>query len=172
MVMTRSLLAIFALACVSGLPMQAADPMSSDLKQSYTAVKNNLIKMAEKMPEDQYGYKPVDTIRTFAQMVAHVADAQARMCSGVNGEMKSINAASKTTKADLVAALKESFDICDTAYNGLTDAKASEMVKGPRGERPKIGWLAYNLSHSNEEYGYMSIYLRMKGIVPPSSEPK
>jgi hypothetical protein len=88
----------------------------------------------------------------------------------VNGEPKSVNAASKTSKADLVAALKEGFAICDTAYDSLTDAAASQMVKLGRAERTKIAALAGNVSHANEEYGYMAVYLRLKGVVPPSSE--
>jgi hypothetical protein len=88
----------------------------------------------------------------------------------VNGEQKAVNAASKTSKADLVAALKESFNICDAAFNSLTDAKAAEMIQSPRGQSSKLGTLARTVSHSNEEYGYMAVYLRLKGIVPPSSE--
>jgi len=149
---------------------QSANPMSSELKQMYTGVKNNLTKAAEKMPEENYGFKPVPEIRSFGQLVAHVADSVARTCSTVNGETKSVNAASKTSKADLVAALQEGFAMCDTAYDSLTDAGASQMVKLGRVERSKLGALAGNVSHANEEYGYLAVYLRLKGIVPPSSE--
>jgi hypothetical protein len=144
--------------------------MSTELKQMYTGVKNNLTRMAEKMPEENYSFKPTPDIRSFGELIAHVADSQTRTCSAVNGEAKQPNAASKTTKADLVAALKESFATCDTAYDALTDAGAAEMIKTARGERSKLGALAGNVSHSNEEYGYMAVYLRLKGVVPPSSE--
>ena len=93
-------------------------------------------------------------------------------CSAVNGAMKKSDAASKTTKADLVAALKESFAECDKAFDSLTDAGAAQMIKGPRGERTKLGMLNGVITHSNEEYGYMAVYLRMKGVVPPSSDRK
>ena len=158
---------------ISGLgavQAQTANPMSTELKQMYTGLKNNLTKMAEKMPEENYSFKPTPEIRTFGQLIGHIADSQARTCSAVTGEQKNLGASSKTSKADLVAALKESFAICDTAYDGLTDASASEMIKTPRGQRSKIGALAGNVSHSNEEYGYTSVYMRLKGIVPPSSE--
>jgi hypothetical protein len=88
----------------------------------------------------------------------------------VNGEQKAVDAGSKTTKADLVAALKESYAICDKAIDSLTDAKASEMVSMGQRQRSKLGMLAGMVSHSNEEYGYMAVYMRLKGIVPPSSE--
>lgn len=155
---------------VATLQAQTANPLSTELKQMYTGVKNYHIAMAEKMPEEHYAFKATPDIRTFGQLVAHVADAQARNCSAVIGEPQQVNAASKTSKADLVAALKESFVICDAAHDKLTDATAAQMVKTGRGERSKLGVLAGNVSHSNEEYGYMAVYLRLKGIVPPSSE--
>jgi len=153
-----------ALAC-------AQNPLSTEFKQMYTGVKNNLIKMAEKMPEENYGFKATPDVRTFGQLMAHIADSQARTCSAVNGgEPKAVNAGSKTAKADIVAAMKESFAICDTAVDGLTDATAVQMIKTPRGERSKLGALMGLVSHSNEEYGYSAVYMRLKGVTPPSSE--
>ncbi len=149
---------------------QSPSPFIGELKQMYNGVKNNLTSMAEKMPEEHYNFKPTEEIRSFGQLVGHVADSQARACSGANGEQKSVNAASKTTKADLVAALKESFAICDKAFDSLTDAKANEMIQMGQRQRSRLGTLTGTVSHSNEEYGYMAVYLRLKGIVPPSSE--
>jgi hypothetical protein len=172
--MKRSVVIAVGVVCMAGpgLRGQATYPFISELKQNYTIVKNNHIRMAEKMPEEHYGFKPVAEIRTFREAVAHVADSQARSCSLVNGEQKAVNATSKTTKADLVAALKESYVICDPAFDALTDAGASQMVRLGQStrERSKLGLLAGMISHSNEQYGYMAVYLRLKGIVPPSSE--
>lgn len=163
---------LLALTLSAGAALQAqtANPMSTELKQMYTGVKNNMTKMAEKMPEENYSFKATDDVRTFGQLIAHVADSQARTCSAVMGEAKSVNAASKTSKADLVAALKESFTMCDAAFDTTTDETAKSMIKGPRGERSRLGTLAGLVSHSNEEYGYMSVYMRLKKITPPSSE--
>ncbi len=166
---TLIMLATTALACGGILPAQT-NPLSTEAKQAYTAIKNNLIKMAEKMPEESYSFKPTPEIRTFAQLVAHVADAQLRTCSTVKGEAKTGTAASKTSKADLVAALKESSAECDSAFETLTDANATEMIKTARGQRSKLGALVGNTIHDNEEYGYMAVYMRLKGVVPPSSE--
>jgi uncharacterized damage-inducible protein DinB len=149
---------------------QPANPLSTETKQAYTAIKNNLTRMADKMPEDQYGFRPAPEVRTFGELVGHVADAQAGICSMVSGEKKAVNAGAKTTKADLVAALKESFVVCDAVYDAMTDARGVETVKMGPNDRTKLGVLAYNTTHSNEEYGYMAVYLRLKGIVPPSSE--
>jgi len=160
----------FAQPAQPGAAPQNANPMSAELKQMYTTVKNYLTKMADKMPEENYSFKATADIRTFGQLVGHVADSQAGTCSAVNGEPKALNASQKTTKADLVAALKESFAICDKAIDSLTDAKAGELITVRNRQRSKLGALAGVVSHSNEEYGYMAVYLRLKGIVPPSSE--
>ena len=172
--MSRNPITILAMAVASActLPAQNAEPFSTEIKQMYSRVKNNLAKLAEKMPEENYSFKPTGEVRTFAQIVGHVADVQARNCSAVNGAPKSLSASSKTTKADLVAALKESFSLCDQALDSLTDATTLDMVMLPGGEHhSKAGLLIMAVvSHSNEEYGYMAVYLRMKGIVPPSSE--
>ena len=148
----------------------SGNPLSTELKQSYTSVKNNLLGAAEKMPEEDYGYKPTPDIRSFGSLVAHVADSQTRACNALRGEQKPATASSKTAKADIVAALKDSFADCDSAYDSLTDATGAEMVKMGNRQTTRLGALARVAIHDNEEYGYMAVYLRLKGIVPPSSE--
>jgi uncharacterized damage-inducible protein DinB len=134
--------------------------------------KNNLLKSAEEMPEENYSFKPVSTVRSFGELVGHVADAQYEFCSAVIGDGKQPPGIekSKTSKADLIAALKDAFAYCDPAYNGMTDAKAGEMVKFFGHDAPKITILNFNFGHNMEHYGNMVTYLRMKGLVPPSSQ--
>lgn len=158
---------------------QGANPLSSELKVSYEYVRNNLIKMSEKMPEEYYSFKPAAEIQTFAQRVAHITDANMTVCTMLKGERKSVSARSMTSKAALIAAMKESFAYCDEVFNTLTDAAAVEMVAGniggppaPAGTKRSKLFTLYNLvRNSNELYGYMSVYLRLKGLVPPTSEP-
>jgi uncharacterized damage-inducible protein DinB len=156
---------------------EPANPLSAELVQSYTIIKTNLLKMARKMPEDDYGFKPTPEIETFAQRVSHIARANLRTCAGSKGEIRSLDAASKTTKADLVAALQESFAYCDSVFESLTDSSAQEMVSGRIGSPPapeprtRLSTLWNVVRHSNELYGYMAVYLRLKGLVPPSSSP-
>jgi len=148
--MNRKFLLLGAIAGAMTLQAQTANPLSTEAKQAYTGIKNNLTKMADKMSEENYSFKPMPEMRNFGQLVAHIADAKARTCSAVNGgEPKKVDAASKTTKTDLVAALKQSFAICDTAYDSLTDAAGAEMIKTPRGERSKLGALVGNTTHDN-----------------------
>jgi uncharacterized damage-inducible protein DinB len=144
--------------------------MSADLNQKYNAIKNNITKAAEAMPEDGYSLQPSKEERNFGAWVAHVADSQAGGCSGIAGARKNIGAASKTSKADLIAALKESFDICDPVYSGTTDANINEMVASFGGQTPRAAALYGTIIHDNECYGNMAVYLRLKGIVPPSTE--
>jgi hypothetical protein len=165
--------------CRAAAMAQPSNPLSAEVKWSYNSIKNNLLKLADKMPADSYGFRPVPEVETFGRRVAHIADANMNVCAGLNGERKSLGAAAKTSKADLVAALKESFAYCDGVFDALTDATAQERVSsrlgGPFPPDPTRSRLAtlYNLvRHSNEMYGYMAVYLRLKGIVPPTSAPE
>ena len=143
--------------------------IAAETKQVYNAVKTNLIAAANAMPEANYSFSPVPEEMTFGGWVAHVADAQTGVCSTLNGQTKRGNAATKTSKADLVAALQASFDECDIAYNALTDANATELVAYGRGQNSRAGRLGYNSSHLQECYGSMAVYMRIKGVVPPST---
>jgi uncharacterized damage-inducible protein DinB len=155
---------------VVGIETRADNPLSSEIRQSYQTVKKNIIKSAEEMPEENYSFKPTPDIRSFAQVLGHVAESQMRTCSAVMGTPKSIDASSKTSKTDLAAALQEAFAQCDKAYEMLTDADASTMIKTPHGQRTKMGALVANIMHDTEQYGIIAVYLRLKGLVPPSSQ--
>jgi uncharacterized damage-inducible protein DinB len=159
-----------ALAGSCTLQAQTANPLIGEAKQAYNGIKNNLQRMAEKISDENYNFQPTPDIRTFGQLVGHVAQAQMRTCAAVKGEQKSVDVGPKSSKADLVAALKASSAECDAAFESLTDANATEMIQAGRGQRSKLGALVGTITHDNEEYGYMAVYLRLKGVVPPSSE--
>src|SRR5690348_3986001 len=173
--MTRSALAT-ALVCLAAAAPGAqtpSTPLGEIKRYYYEAMKRNLGAMVDKMPEEHFTFKPVPEIRSFGEAVAHVADAQARNCSLAAGAgAKTLDADKKKTKSELLAALEESFAICDNAFAALTEAKASEtVVVGQSGfQLSKLSLLVSMLAHSNEQYGYMSVYLRLKGLVPPSTE--
>ncbi len=173
--MRRTVLTILTLAFGAGLlsaqPAAGGNPVLAEGKQYYTGVKNNLIKMADAMTPENYDFKPTSDIRGFGELMAHIADAQMGTCSRLNGAPKTPDAGTKKTKDDIVAALKASFDECDKAWDGTTDANANEMIAGGRGPgRSRLGTLLFfTVIHSNEEYGYLAVYMRVKGVVPPSS---
>jgi len=167
---TRS--SIFLLAAIaSAFVLQAQDnPLSTELKQNYDQRKGALLAEADRMPDADYSFKATPEVGTFGSRVAHVADAQMMICSAVKGETKKADTAGKTSKADIMAALKASFDYCDGAYDSLTDATATQTVKIFGRPQTKLSALWGNLVHDNEMYGYMAVYLRLKGLVPPTSE--
>lgn len=177
--MTRFLLIAITLVCglllaqneTSTLPETRADnPLSREIRQAYETVKNNLLKSAEQMPQENYSFKPTSDIRTFAQVIAHAAESQMRTCSAAMGSKKSMDAASKTSKTDLIAALHQAFAQCDKAYEMATDADAANVISTPHGQRTKLGALIGNTIHDNEQYGILTVYLRLKGLIPPSSQ--
>ena len=162
--------AVILALSISGAGVVAAqNPVIAEQKAAYTANKTNLIKAAEKMPEEAYSFKPTPDMQTFGERIAHIAN-QIGTCSGMTGERKT-NPAGKTAKADIVAALKASFDACDAAWESMTNDTAMEMIAGRGGQqRSKITALIGNTTHNNEMYGYISVYMRLKGVVPPTSD--
>jgi uncharacterized damage-inducible protein DinB len=149
------------------------DPLSTFNKGAYGGVKNILLRSAEKMPGENYSFKPTDAVRSFGQIIGHVADGQYLFCSIVLGEKNPAPKIeqTKTSKADLIAALKNAFVYCDKAYDGMTDASAAELVTLFGGDTPKLGVLTVNNMHNTEHYGNLVTYMRLKNIVPPTSEP-
>jgi uncharacterized damage-inducible protein DinB len=153
--------------------MAQENPLSAFNRRAYANVKSWILRSAEKMPEENYSYKPTDTIRSYGQLIGHVADAQYLFCSPVLGEKNPAPKIeqTKTSKADLIAALKESFAYCDKAYEGITDTTGTQTVKLFGGDTPKLSVLSVNIAHMAEHYGNIVTYLRLKNLVPPSSEP-
>jgi len=165
------------LAC--GLAAQAPNVLVNEAKFPWSVVRDNLLKMAQKMPEENYSFRPAPGMESFGQRVTHIAGANFRICQGVAGINQPAGVAGGTSKAKLVALLKKSSDACDAVFGSLTDAGAMEKISSrlggpfpPEATRTKLSTLYNMIRHSNEMYGYMCVYLRLKGIVPPSSAPE
>jgi uncharacterized damage-inducible protein DinB len=149
-----------------------ANPITASEKGLYSFVSNAVVGAAQKMPEENYSFKPTPEVRSFGQLVGHVADASYMFCSQATGEAnpaKDIEK-TKTSKADLVAALKDGVAYCNKAFESMTDAKGSQMVKFFNFDLAKLTLFSINTAHTDEHYGNMVTYLRLKGIVPPTSE--
>lgn len=164
--MNRVMIAALAAAGALG----AQDPLSTELRQSWNRTINNVVAAAEKMPEGDYNFKPAPESQSFRDLVAHTADSAMGTCSAYSGERKMAGARDMTAKADLVGAMKAAQAECEKAYGSITDAKAAEVIQGPRGSRSRLGTLYGNAIHIEHEYAQMAVHLRLKGIVPPSSE--
>jgi uncharacterized damage-inducible protein DinB len=161
-------IAVFVILAGIAQAQTKSNPLSSDIKRGYESVKKNLLAAAEKVPDGDYGFKPTPEMRSMAEVFGHAASAQMRVCSAVAGDQSTTL---KTDgKANIVAALKESSAECDKAFDSLTDSNATEMIKLPWGEATKLGALAGVVTHDTEQYAALSVYMRLKGIVPPSSE--
>lgn len=172
----RTLVSALLLCLLAPAPVALAgeNPLTAHNRHLYGGVRQILVRTAEKMPEASYGFKPAESVRTFGQIVGHLADAQYAFCSAVLGEKNPAPKIekSKTSKADLVAALSDAVAYCDRAHASITDKTGSETVKFMGGDMPKFGVLTVNSVHSIEHYGNLVVYLRMNGIVPPTSEPE
>ena len=150
--------------------------LATSLQRGYNGFKTNFTAAAEKMPEADYTFKPGSTpeARTYAQVIAHIAQAQFGQCSGLKGVPnpmagKQLEQELKT-KAEVTKALADSFAMCDELFANLTDASATEMVKAGQNEQTRAASLYGVLVHGNELYGTAAVYLRSKNIVPPSTE--
>ena len=179
--MRKFLLCLFATAAVAWAqetPPKAAaapapdNPLSAWTKLAHARVDDILLRSAEKVPEENYGFKPTEAVRSYGQIIGHLADAQYLFCSIALGEKNPAPKIeqTKTAKADLIAALKEAFAYCDKAYDGMTDASAVQVVKLFGNDAPRLAALTVNNMHNMEHYGNLVTYMRLKNIVPPTSE--
>ena len=176
---TKSMRTITVLICLlAPTAVAVADENPNALsawnKKTYSILQKILIRAAEKTPEEYYSFKPTEVVRSLGQILGHIADANYAMCSAVRGEKNPALKIeqTKTSKADLIAGMKDAFAYCDKAYVGMTDASAAETVKFFGGDTPKLGVLTVNQMHTMEHYGNLVTYMRMKDIVPPSSDPE
>jgi uncharacterized damage-inducible protein DinB len=145
--------------------------MVETMRQNFNYAKDMITKSADQMPEADYAFKATPDVRSFGQIVAHVADANYALCSTVLGEANPSPGVekTKTSKADLAAALKASYEYCNRAF-ALPDADTGTKVKLFGQERTRLSALLLDVSHNWEHYGNIVTYLRLKGQVPPSSQ--
>lgn len=158
------------------------DATATWLRNSYTTNRRYLVRTAEKMPEDSYGLRPGPQleVRTFGQIVGHLANFNFRWCSQAKGEpnpKESTDFEKVATKAGLISVLNDALTYCDGVYAALTDASGLAMVQitqenGQPASVPRMSLLILNHAHNNEHYGNLVTYMRIKSIIPPSSEPR
>jgi uncharacterized damage-inducible protein DinB len=179
------LIAGFSLVLSAAGQQSPAQPptVASSVRNYYMTRKSEVVRSAEKMPEEFYGLRPgpQEEVRTFGQHLAHIANYNFLWCAQAKGE-KNPNAGvnlekTLTTKAELLKALNDSFAYCDGAYNALTDASGAEVIEitqesGRKQQVPRMALLILNLEHESEVYGSMATTMRIKSIVPSSSEPR
>lgn len=150
--------------------------LATSLQRGYAGFKGNFTGNAEKMPEADYNFKPgsMPEVRPYGALFMHIANAQYGQCAAVKGVPNPNQGVdlekTKTTKADIVKALADSFAFCDDAFSGTTDENAVQFVKQGNNEAMRAVVLYGVLTHGNEMFGTSNVYLRAKGLVPASTE--
>lgn len=170
---TAALLVAASAASAQAPPAPQKITLAQGLQRSYDGVKRNLTEMAAKMPDADFSFKPAPESRSYGQIFGHVANSQFNTCSALKGEAnpnQGNDNEKKATKAEFVKALGDSFAYCDAAFSALTDANVTELIKQGQNEVARAAAAANLISHSNEMYGTGAVYMRLKGLVPPSTE--
>ncbi len=155
----------------------AKNPTVASLKAIHDITAEFVLATAEMMDEDMYAYRPTVSVRTAGQQLAHIANAQFGICSTAAGEDSPAEGNYEkiaTTRDEIHAAVKASFEYCEKVYAKMTDKKAMEIKPFFGGERQQdmtVGAiLSFNSTHTYEHYGNLTTYLRMNGMTPPSSQ--
>ena len=168
-------LLVLAAAALAAVPVhthaQAVDPTVAGAKWTFDTVKSYITRSAEQVPEADYAYRPTPEVRTFGQLIGHVINSHYNYCSSVLGEENpnTRDAEEITAKAEMVAALTASIEYCDRAY-AIDGTRALEPIRLYGAERTRLAALEFNVGHDFEHYGNIVTYMRLKGMVPPSSQ--
>ena len=182
--MSRTILAlVLTVACAAaasaqgmGGSAQSGDPQVNAIKTQLGLAKNYVTRSAEKLSEELYGFQPTPEVRTAGKILAHLADANYMLCAMSKGEKSPVEMQqiekSKTTKADIQKALGDSFAYCEQALAALTPATAADKVEMFGMPQTRLSVVAFVAAHNFEHYGNLVTYMRLKNIVPPSSEPR
>lgn len=162
-----------SIALLPSVAMAQTNPLTAGAKAQFGPLTGFVVRSAEKVPEDLYSFRATPEVRSMAELYGHVADALFAMCSTAAGTKPPRTGIEKvvTAKAPLVAALKEGVAYCNTVFDGMTDQKGTEMVPFYFGPTPRLSVLYFTVTHTYEHYGNLVTYMRLKNIVPPSSEP-
>ena len=177
---TRTAFPVFIiLAAIAGIPAAAGaqgddTTYTKPAQQEFTRISGLILRTAEKVPEDLYSFKPAPEVRSMGALLGHVADDHFFLCRVAAGESPKYEPfyEKKTSKAEIVAALKESNAFCAGVFAKMNDTSGKVPATAFGGTMPRLSWLSTNTGHSQEHYGNLVTYMRLKNIVPPSSEKK
>jgi uncharacterized damage-inducible protein DinB len=151
-------------AAVQAQGLEAVTPL-------YEMSKGWLTKSADMISEANWSFKPTPAVRSFGELVGHVADANFMFCAFALGEKSpATQQYEKATRAAVIQGLKDAFAYCDKAFK-IPAAQLNDPVALPFGNLKgnKLWVLMFNVAHNNEHYGNLVTYFRLKNMVPPSS---
>jgi uncharacterized damage-inducible protein DinB len=169
MKLAATLLVSAAILAAQGTPK---NPIVETSKMVFSIAKGDILKSADKIPQELWSFQPTPDVRTIGQLFAHIADGQYEFCMAATGDKMAAKDIEKTAKSkdEIVTALKTAFAYCDSAFAKMTDATAGDMVDFFGRKAARIGIMDFNTAHTMEHYGNLVTYMRIKKIVPPSSE--
>jgi uncharacterized damage-inducible protein DinB len=160
----------------AGFWLALSPSIATTTKTMHGTIRRNLAEAAEAMTADDYGFKPTPQVRSFSELIGHVIFANYLMCATATGQKSpaATNYEKVTDRAALIKALNDALAYCDAAYAATTDANFGEPVKvaGPGNrstDSTRGAVLNFNVTHNNEHYGNIVLYLRLKNRVPPST---
>jgi uncharacterized damage-inducible protein DinB len=162
---------MFVFAAGVAAQTNTKNPLIATSETVYGIAKKDITGSVDKIPDNLWSFQPTPDVRTVAQLFAHVADGQYEFCGAADGKPvdKGIEKSAKTKEA-IVAALKDAFAYCDAVYSKMSDADAANIVDFFGRKATKLGIMDFNTAHTMEHYGNLVTYMRLKNIVPPSSQ--
>jgi uncharacterized damage-inducible protein DinB len=171
----------FGVTACGGAPQAPAsatqNPVSDALRSSWNGVKRDIKESADQMAEENFAFKPTPEVRSFGDLLTHVAGASYEFCASAKNEPAPFQEKSfegkMTTKADIVKVTNDAIAYCDAAFTQVTDANMGEAVHGAFGSKDqttRAAMLVGQIGHDNEHYGNLVTYFRLKNMVPPSSK--
>ncbi|MDR1990871.1 MAG: DinB family protein [Acidobacteriaceae bacterium] len=174
--LTAGMLLVASAAIAQPPPAGQQFTLTANLNRAYSGLKLNFTEMADKMSDADYAFKPgtAPELRNFGQLLGHLANAQYGSCAAMLGQPNPNQGhnleTELKTKAEFVKAMNDSFALCDRAFAALSEQNKDEMVAQGQGQISRGALLANVAIHGNEMYGTASVYMRAKGLVPPSTE--
>jgi uncharacterized damage-inducible protein DinB len=163
---------LMAGAAASAQMPKTPRPVVDGIQFLYSGIERNVMGTAELSTDALLAYRPSPDVRAFGEVLGHIADSQNAICAGARGgnvNLKDTVEKGVTSKAGLIAELRKSFETCRAVYATMSDADVAKMVPFGQGETAVATMLSFNVSHTNEHYGNLVTYMRMNGVVPPSS---
>ena len=161
----------FVLAATSQSAAQGVT-LSSDLQKDWQQQKTVLAAIADAMPEDKFGFKSTPAQRSYGEQVLHIVQVNQMLLGTLGAKTAAPTIDMKaTTKAGILAALRQSYEYGDAVFKEFNDAAWTSAVMGPRfiGQATRVRIANFAMTHTMDIYGQMVVYLRLNGIVPPAS---
>ena len=147
-------------------PIMAPNPLTATISIFRSNMQDKIMKSADAMPESKYSYRPTKDVRSFAEILSHVADISYKLCSDVKGDAIPANSTAKGSKTQIIAHLKSAFDYCDVVYSGFTDAHLNDPADFWGAKTNKMFVLTQVANHDALHYGNLVTYMRLNGLVP------